>query len=446
MTPRSTIILLALATCGAGCAYYNGLYNANRLADEARRAEREGRVGEARSLWSRAAVKAESVAARFPNSKWRDDALLLQGTALHNINACTQAVRPLMVAADSSPDSQIRQRARITIGRCRLAMLEPDSVAPAVNPVVAEGDSAARQEALLLRGRAALLQGEYDSALADLAQSAHAEAVFPRAMALVGLGRAAEAGELLLPWTEAPYAEDQWLSTLDSVGQADPVPASLLVDRLMERTGLGTGQRARLALGDGERWLSRNDEERAARRFELAATFAVDSVEGRTGRAHLGVIRMRHLRDPGAVAPLLDTLRMVMERGGMPVRVAGPYVNVLERAAVALEPDTSVSWLFVAAEDVRDSLGVPALAAEMFLEVARRDPASVLAPKALLAAAALQPESVDSLVRLVRQRYPNSVYTLALSGEGGEAYSAVEDSLRVVLDSIPRGRTTSRRR
>ena len=65
----------------AGCAYYNGLYNANRLVKAAEKAEREGRVGEARSFWAQAAVKAESVVARYPESKYRDDALLLRGRA-----------------------------------------------------------------------------------------------------------------------------------------------------------------------------------------------------------------------------------------------------------------------------------------------------------------------------------------------------------------------------
>ncbi len=53
---------------GIGCVYYNGLYNANQLAGEARKAEREGRRGEAQSLWAQAAVKAESVATRYPDS------------------------------------------------------------------------------------------------------------------------------------------------------------------------------------------------------------------------------------------------------------------------------------------------------------------------------------------------------------------------------------------
>ena len=70
---------LVLLTVAIGCAYYNGLYNANRLADEARKAEREGRRSEARPLWTQVAVKAESVATRYPDSSYRDDALHLQG-------------------------------------------------------------------------------------------------------------------------------------------------------------------------------------------------------------------------------------------------------------------------------------------------------------------------------------------------------------------------------
>ena len=74
---RAPLAWMLLTTAMVGCAYYNGLFNANRLAADAERAERDGRSGEARSLWAQAAVKAESVATRYPGSGHRDDALLL---------------------------------------------------------------------------------------------------------------------------------------------------------------------------------------------------------------------------------------------------------------------------------------------------------------------------------------------------------------------------------
>ena len=51
----SALMLLGVVTI-CGCAYFNGLYNANQLEKDAPGGEGEGRVGEARSLWSQAAV------------------------------------------------------------------------------------------------------------------------------------------------------------------------------------------------------------------------------------------------------------------------------------------------------------------------------------------------------------------------------------------------------
>jgi hypothetical protein len=80
------------------------------------------------------------------------------------------------------------------------------------------------------------------------------------------------------------------------------------------------------------------------------------------------------------------------------------------------------------------------VAAEAFAEVVQRAPESVIAPKALLAQAVLQPQSADSLVALVRQRYPESVYTLALAGSAGDAYRVLEDSLQRVIRELQQQR------
>ena len=47
---RARMVWFLLTAGMVGCAYYNGLFNANRLAADAERAERDGRSGEARSL------------------------------------------------------------------------------------------------------------------------------------------------------------------------------------------------------------------------------------------------------------------------------------------------------------------------------------------------------------------------------------------------------------
>lgn len=430
MRRRPTVALLVALLGTAACAYYNGLYNANRLAGEARRAEREGRTGEARSLWSQAAVKAESVAARFPDSKWRDDALLLQGEALLQIDACTRAVEPLQLAADSSPDPAIRTAARIHLGRCRIFMREPDAARAPLTAVIEEGDSAARDRAYLWRGRALLDLGRPEAALADLERSGRPEAAFPRAIALAQLDRAAEAAAVLGPRVAGAYDEERWRPALDTLGQVDAGEASRLATTLAERSALTPGQRARLLVEDGERWMTAGDSVTAAARFRRAVELAGDSVEARIARAWLGVQAVHAAREVAAIDPVREDLRGAIREGGRPVQVAGRYVAILDRVRAALEtePDDPLP-LFLAAEAVRDTLRAPALAGALMEALAERHAESVLAPKALLAASRLLPARRDSLLTVVLTRYGESAYARALRGEGTERYEAVEDSL-----------------
>ena len=129
------------------------------------------------------------------------------------------------------------------------------------------------------------------------------------------------------------------------------------------------------------------------------------------------------------------------------MRIVAPYVAGVGRAVDALQPDAMPLALFPAAEQLRDSPATPSPAAPAFAANARRAPASVIAPKALLAQAVLEPDLADSLVALVRTRYPTSVYTLALSGSAGDAYRVLEDSLqRVIREELQQQRRRGRDR
>ena len=438
---RHALLAAATVLVATGCAYYNGLYNARQLAGEARRAEREGRPGEARSLWSRAATKAESVAVRFPESKWRDDALLLQGQALLRIDACTRAVEPLRLAADSSPDRAIRNHARIDLGRCRIVMREPAAAALALSEVLQDGDSVAIDRALYWRGQAWLDLGRPAEAVEDLERTSHPDAAFPRALALTRLDREAEASETLTARLGLAYLEQGWLSTLDTIGRKHPDVAGALVDQLIAGQDLTTGQRARLLVHDGERWMAAGDTAAATERFQAARDAARDSVEGRVARAWLGVLGVRAARSLAAVDSLHEELRSAVQRGGRPVQIAGRVTGILGRADSLLDhPAPDELSLFVTAEQLRDSVLAVPLAGRLFTEIATRFPESVIAPKALLAAAQLRLPGSDSLVDIVQTRYAGSVYARALTGDAGERYQAVEDSLRALL-APRRGRT-----
>jgi len=421
--------VLALVLLTSGCAYYNGLYNANRLVNEAERAERDGRTGEARSLWSQAAVKAESVVSRHPNSKYRDDALLLEGRALERTGSCLQAVDPLRVAADSSPDVPLQVQASLLLGNCWLQMHQPESTIVDVKPVLDHGTPVERSTALLLRGRGLLLLGRDEEALEELTASGTHDATFYRAVALTHLGRPGEAVDALAALPDEPYEEGSWLPTLDSVGAREPAGVGQLVDGLADQPTRRIGERLRLWLQDGQRHLATGDSAAAERRFVQVRALGPDSAEGRSARAYLATFAAERTTSWAQVGVLMDSLNAALRQGGDAVRVGGMYSTVLSRARDGLDLDGSDLELFLAAEDVRDSIQNRPLAASLFEQLPELHSGSVLAPKALLALAALRPLAADSLVSVMRERYPDSPYTLVLAGQGGEAFEALEDSL-----------------
>ena len=95
-----TVLTAGIALGGAGCAYFNGMYNANRFARQAAQSERAGRMDEARDRWRSAATHAESLTARHPTSRWVIDALLVRGRALEHLGDDAAAVPVLMDAAE----------------------------------------------------------------------------------------------------------------------------------------------------------------------------------------------------------------------------------------------------------------------------------------------------------------------------------------------------------
>lgn len=453
-------MMLAALGAVAGCAYYNGLYNANQLAGEARKAERQGRPGEAKALWAEAAVKAESVTSRYPKSKYRDDALLLMGTALVRSEGCTRAVDPFVLAVDSSPDRAIRRDARLQLGICYLDLGYPDSARITLTPLVDDSDATVRNAALVARGRAELALGGPDRALEDLTRSASPDAAFPAAVALLRLGEADSAERVLAARVPGPYDDSAWAAALDSLGEVDPAGAATIVSALTARDGLTDGMRARLALADGLRWLARDSLARAADRFTAADGFAHDSLDGGTARGYLAVTAVRRAVSADSIPRLLAGLNAAANNGGTRARIlVTPSQDLLANVSRLLSRADSADPLrwFRTSELVRDSLRAPALAVDLFRRLAATHPASVLAPKALLAVAAARPDLADSIAGVLHARYPTSVYTLALSGEAGAAYHAVEDSLAKLLlspdgglsgapEGTPADRKTGRRR
>jgi hypothetical protein len=157
---------------------------------------------------------------------------------------------------------------------------------------------------------------------------------------------------------------------------------------------------------------------------------------------------VRQTTDLDRVAELTDELGALMLEGGEVVDLAGSFAAVLDAIVFAIGPPEPIHadlHLFRRAEEARDSLLAPPLAGKLFLLVAQRYPSSVLAPKALLAAAMLREEIADSVQRVLQRQYATSLYTRAAAGDFPPEYSAIEDSIRTLLnDVVLRGRGSGR--
>jgi hypothetical protein len=96
--PGALVVLAAGTLAATSCAYFNGMYYANRYARQAQGSERAGRTAEARDRWAQAEMHAESLIARHAGSRWVGEAQLVRGRALVHLELYSDAVLALLEA------------------------------------------------------------------------------------------------------------------------------------------------------------------------------------------------------------------------------------------------------------------------------------------------------------------------------------------------------------
>jgi tetratricopeptide (TPR) repeat protein len=435
----------------SGCVYYNGMYNANRLARSARKAEREGRTFDANNLWGQVATKAESVVVRHPRSKYADEAGVLRGLALARMGQCEQALGPLGRAAVLRGNSDLAEEALLTTGRCQVTLGNLAAGDAAFVQLVESKDSERRTEARYQHARAARQAGRYQEALTVLKGVRHPRADAERLLALAGTGRTPEALGLADSLVSRGDTTQPWDSLVVALGRQDPGGASSLVDRMRRLPNRSPEVQARWLVEDGQR-LAPTDSARAAARFREAVEIgATGEAAGRAslGLVHLDLSRASHPEDLSPVAEQLKRIAgryqtVVMASSQLSATVAGVL------AAAALTPETPQAdlRLFLAAEAARDTLGAPRLANTMFHRLHEGWPWSPYAPKAILAAQQLDSTWTDSARVLLEERYLDSPYLALIRGEATPAYQQLEDSLGAFAAklSAPAGRSPDGRR
>jgi hypothetical protein len=428
---------LVLAFSGAiSCAYYNAMWSAERFAKEARRAEAKGNGLEARSWWARAAVKAESVVARHPKSRWAEPALVLQGEGWARSGACDRAAAPLALALRDARDPARRERAALAAAECALDARDARAARHALAEVTGSGDGRRRSRAALLAGRVAELEREYASAAEWYGRSAEPGAGLARGRMLLAAGAVAAAVALVDTLVHDRVLEADWAALLEEMGRgAGPDTARRALDRLLATRRVPTGARGRLLLADGDRLLAAGRGDAAGARYADLVDQMPDSIEGQRARVRGLRVRAAQADSLGDLAALRAELTRLV-RGGTLGAAAGEarsLEGLLRRALDPADVPDGGGTEFRTAELVRDSIGAPRLAGHRFLRFAGAQPASIFAAKALVAAAALLPEMRDSLIGVLEARYPASPYTLALRGDPSPAFAAAEDSLARAL-------------
>ena len=423
---------LAVSLLG-GCVYYNGMYNANRLANSARKAEREGRTFEASNLWGQVATKAESVVVRHPRSKYAEEAAILRGLALARLGQCEPALGPLGRVTMATVGTDLTEDAWLATGRCQASMGNIPAADAAFAQVTESKNSWRRREARFQRAQTLRHAGRYQEALTVLEGVREPRVVSERLLSLAGDGRVSEAMALADSLVARGDTTQPWDSVLVSLGKQDPSNASSLVDRVRRLPGRSAEKQARWLLEDGL-GLTGSDTARARSRFREAVEIGGSGEAA--GLASLQLVRLdlRGVSHPQGLSPLIKSLR---DKAGRHQIVASELTRLSNTAAGILTATASVTpgspqgdlRLFLAAEAARDSMLAPRLAEGLFQRILRQWPESPYAPKAALAAQQVNPGWADSARTLLEARYFGSPYLAMIRGEEGSAYRQLEDSL-----------------
>jgi tetratricopeptide (TPR) repeat protein len=423
-----------------GCVYYNGMYNANRLARSARKAEREGRTFEASNLWGQVATKAESVVVRHPTSKYAHEAGVLRGVALARLGQCEQAMGPLSRVGLAATPRDLNEDALLATGRCQVAQGNLAAADAAFSQLVNSKNFERRREARFQHARLLRQAGRYGEALEALGDQREPRADTERILALAGAGRLSDALALADSLTAKGDTTMSWDSVVVALGRRDPNAASSLVDRVRRLPNRRPETQARLLLEDGLR-LIHSDTSVAAKRLRQA--MGVGSSGEAAGRAGLALVRLdlRRASQPEHLPPVVKALQRLAERYELvseEIRQLSATVTGVHTAGVSITPMTPQGdlRLFLAAEAARDSLDATRLAEGIFRRILEEWPASPYAPKAVLAAQQLDSTWVDSARVILEERYLDSPYLAMIRGDASSEYRQLEDSLGAFAASL----------
>ncbi|HEU4563915.1 MAG TPA: hypothetical protein VFS05_04660 [Gemmatimonadaceae bacterium] len=417
----------------SGCVYFNGIYNARHEQKLGESLRRRGMEPAAVEHFRLAAEKAETVLVRHPRSDWRGEALLLAGRGWALADDCGRAeprlTEYLRLTRDAAGEAaRKRERALLALGMCRVrGGLFADARA-LLDPLRESRQREVAAESRIWAARAAMAMGDADGAVAALRGTSAAVAEWELARAYLARGRFAEAESLLALRARRGDYRPEVLDALALLWREGRADGALRLVELYDRDRVAGMDRARLHAAAADLLLSAGRTAQAREHLALAHRAARDSLVGRDAAARLVQLDVAAPASMADVANLIARARADAAGSELYRRLDD---NVIFVQLLAARPDPSGASLFLAGEVARDSLGARGLAHTLFRRVAAEYLSTPIAPKALLAAAAIVPDSAEAYLARLRERYPTSAERHALDGTDGAdgPVTAAADSL-----------------
>lgn len=419
----------------AGCAWSNSMYEARRTTRDAERAERDRRPGEASQLWGIAVTKAESAYARSPRGAHGAEALWLAGNAeAHNSN-CGRAAPFLERSLFGGPNAPWTEQLLLELAHCQEAIQGPTAASIYAMLAARTRNPEVKRAAQLREGHVLVSQGHWAEGAAALAGDDTMPARIDRALALAHLGRTGEALADMEPLLAASDTLVRWVDYVDAFAATNSDDTDKLLVRLLAFTDVSDEQRSQWLLAGAQSAL-RIDPAAADRRLQALAA----RPRGRAV-AEAGVVQLQRRMLDAASVPVLRALLDSLARGGPPPEgslAAGQLVRMERQGALLVRGNDSTRAgapagdlrIFALAEYARDSLASARLAGWLFARVERDWPESPYGPKALLAQAAVEPDSASALLIRVRGHADNPYVLSAQGDRGAQArMTQLEDSL-----------------
>lgn len=434
---RRTWAVVAWVVMVNACVYLNSVFNARRTFDETESARWSGRDTTFADLYDEVIASAEEAYEADPDGKYADDALLLVGQANLRKRQFMYAEQALEEVLRVTTDTVLHSEATLYLGAVAVAEGHDARGISLLDAALAgPASSRARGEGHLWRARAFLSQRRVESGWRDLDRAGEIDARYVLPADLDRLAWSITLGDT----ARARRALDAMMASPEGRGWGDSVRV------LLEgaHTRWGPTAVVRIMAGAHDTPWSRAERDRllmqrATLAREMGDTSSAVADAGRVARgtgtlaqeARVALGRWR-LEDVAQLTGVSDVRGILLPAVGHPQ--ADLLLNSIRRIEILVDDalDGESLAFFVAAEQAREVLGAPQIAASLFQAYVDGEEQGAWVGKALLAARQLSKDSDQQRALDGRLReLPDDPYVrYARDGSNGDELTALEAVLR----------------